>query len=322
MPPPTGTPPPQPPPDPAPRIAARRPCVIFNPTARGDKARAFRQFLDSAASETLLKPTTGPGTARRLARQAVEDGHDLIVAAGGDGTAFEVLNGMADAPEGLTRAALGVLPLGTANVLAHELRIPLHPRRAWELLRHGRLRTMDCGYAEFRDPAGAPQHAHFAIVAGAGLDARAVQLVDWSLKKRTGKLAYIAAAFRALLRYPDQIRCTLAGQPFRGRVVLAGNGRLYAGDLAVFGDGALDSGHLHVRGVPRISPFLLLGCLRAYATHRWPFEGRLPADSVTDLALDSDAPAPLQLDGEFAGWLPARLRILPRALHVLVPSAD
>lgn len=309
-----------PPPGAPPHRPANRPCIVFNPTARGDKARSFRQFLDALAGQATLKPTTGPGSARLLARQAVEEGHDLIVAAGGDGTAFEVLNGLADSPGGLQRAALGVLPLGTANVLAHELAVPADPERAWTLLQTGRIRAIDCGFAEFHDQDGHPRQAHFAIVAGAGLDARAVQLVDWSLKKRTGKLAYIAAAIQAFLHHPDRVRCTLAGQPFSGRVVLAGNGRLYAGELPVFGDGALDSGHLHVRGVQRVTPQLLLGCLRAYATRRWPLEGRLPADAVDELILDSDRPAPLQLDGEFAGWLPARLRILPGSLRVLVPG--
>ena len=94
-----------------------------------------------------------------------------------------------------------------------------------------------------------------------------------------------------------------------------------AADLAVFGDGALDSGRLHIRGVPDVTPGILLQCLRAYATGRWPLEGRLPADTVTELRIESDDPVPLQLDGEFVGWLPARLRILPGALHVLVPGA-
>lgn len=300
---------------------ARRPCVVFNPTARGDQARRLHQVLDAIAAPGVLRPTTGPGDARRLAREAVAAGHDLIFAAGGDGTVFEVLNGLAEAPGGFQRTALAVIPLGTANVLAHELKVPTQPQAAWELQHTGRLRSIDCGFAEFRDDAGKPCRAHFAIVAGAGLDARAVQLVNWSLKRRFGKLAYIAAALRALVQYRDRVRCTLAGQPFSGRVVLAGNGRLYAGELAVFGDGAIDNGRLQVRGVTRISTSLLLGCLRAYLTGRWPFDGRLPADTVPELSLESDGRVPLQLDGEFAGWLPARLRILPSTLRVLVPSA-
>jgi hypothetical protein len=96
-------------------------CVIFNPAARGNKARHFRRQLDAIGSQCALKATAAPGDARRLAAEAVDDGFDLIVAAGGDGTVNEVLNGIGDAPDGFARARLGVLPLGTVNVFAREL---------------------------------------------------------------------------------------------------------------------------------------------------------------------------------------------------------
>lgn len=294
-------------------------CVIFNPAARGEKARRFRAFLDALGPQAVLKPTTGPGAARALAREAVAQGHSLLLAAGGDGTVFEVLNGIADAPDGLARTTLGVLPLGTANILAHELRVPLQPDLAWNALRQGSLRQVDCGIAQFVDPHGQPCSARFAVVAGAGLDARAVQLVDLRLKRSIGKAAYALAALKALRSFPDQVRCTLAGKPFQGRAVLAGNGRLYAGDIPIFGDGRLDSGRLHVRGVVRVSPALLARCLLAYLTRQWPMEGRLPADTVEELRLESDRPVPLQLDGEFVGWLPATVRVAPAALRLLVP---
>lgn len=303
-----------------PSAGSRRVCVIFNPTARGEQARRCREFLQRAAGDAELVPTTGPGAARALARDAVLSGFERIIAAGGDGTVFEVMNGMADAPDGLARAALGVLPLGTANVLAHELGMPGEPRTAWRVLQHAIERRVDGCHAEFRDDDGAWRQAHFAIVAGAGLDARAVQQVNWNLKRRLGKLAYVAAAVRALVAFRDRVRCSLGDDSFSGRVVLAGNGRLYAGEIAVFGDGALDSGRLHVRGVDRVTPGVLARCLHAWLTGRWTLESRGPAASVEELILEGEGRVPLQLDGEFVGWLPARLRVLPGALRVLVPT--
>lgn len=300
---------------------AMRACVIFNPTARGEKAREFARFLATIAPAADLRPTTGPGSARLLARDAADAGHDLVIAAGGDGTVFEVLNGLADSRNGFEHTALSVLPLGTANVFAHELGIPSHPAKAWEALQGGSLRRIDSGLAEFCDADGSPRFAHFVIVAGAGLDARAVQLVDWNLKRHTGKLAYITAACRALLTHPDRPRCRINGAEFAGRAVLVGNGRFYAGQLAVFPDGDLASGHLHVRGVPAVSVEMLLRCLGSYLTGRWSLEPQLPGASVPELHLTSDTPVPLQLDGEFVGWLPATLRILPAALQVLAPPA-
>ncbi len=98
--------------------------MIFNPAARGEKARRFRRQLDAIGAQCALKATAAPHDARRLAAEAINDGFDLIVAAGGDGTINEVLNGIGDAPDGFAKARLGVLPLGTVNVFARELKIP------------------------------------------------------------------------------------------------------------------------------------------------------------------------------------------------------
>ena len=92
-----------------------RACVIFNPTAKGDKARHFRQHLDEFAAKSTLMLTKCAGDARRLGTEAVKEGFDTIVAAGGDGTINEVLNGIANTPDGLDCARLGVLPLGTVK---------------------------------------------------------------------------------------------------------------------------------------------------------------------------------------------------------------
>src|SRR5690242_17817331 len=95
-------------------------CVIFNPAARGEKSARFREHLGTLSAECVLKPTYAPGAGRALAAEAVREGFELIVAAGGDGTVNEVLNGLGDEPEGFARACLGVLPLGTVNVFARE----------------------------------------------------------------------------------------------------------------------------------------------------------------------------------------------------------
>jgi len=299
-----------------------RACVIFNPAARGEKARQFARFLSTIGPAADLRPTTGPGSARFLAREAADAGHDLVIAAGGDGTVFEVLNGLADSRNGFDHTALSVLPFGTANVFAHELGIPTQPDRAWTAIQGGSLRRIDCGIAEFQDNQGATQTARFVIVAGAGLDARAVQLVDWNLKRHTGKLAYVSAACRAFLRHPDLARCQINGVEFSGRAILVGNGHLYAGDLAVFPDGDLASGHLHVRGVKAITADILIRCLGAYLTGRWSLDRHLAGASVLELKIASDTPVPLQLDGEFVGWLPATLRIQPAALQVRAPATE
>src|SRR5262245_60381897 len=86
-------------------------CVIFNPAARGEKARQFRDHLAALSTRVELRPTYAPGTGRALAAQAVRDGFESVVAAGGDGTLNEVLNGLGDVTDGFAKVRLGVLPL-------------------------------------------------------------------------------------------------------------------------------------------------------------------------------------------------------------------
>src|SRR5438477_10710155 len=99
-------------------------CVIFNPAARGEKANRFREHLGALSAQCALKPTYAAGAGRALASEAVREGFELIVAAGGDGTVNEVVNGIGDEPNGFANVRLGVLPLGTINVFAKELGMP------------------------------------------------------------------------------------------------------------------------------------------------------------------------------------------------------
>lgn len=295
-----------------------RPCMIFNPTARGEKARRHRKFFDSLATGCDLKPTTGPGTARELARRAIEEGHEIVIAAGGDGTVFEVLNGLGDARDGFQRAALAVLPVGTANVFAHELDLPIDPTLAWQAILQGRTRWIDLPEAHYQCD-GRTAHSYFCSVAGAGLDARAVQRVNWGLKKNVGKLAYILASLQALSEPGGLVECRFDGREVRGRGVVVSNGRFYAGRVPLFPDGRLDSGRLHLCVVERVTPAVLAAGLLAYVSGRWFRPNSVHNSSGTHFRLDSAQPAPLQLDGEAVGQLPATVRVAPRRLRVVVP---
>src|SRR5262245_23767299 len=152
-------------------------CVIFNPAARGEKALRFQQNLASISSACTLKPTSAPGDGRAQAAAAVREGFQTIVAAGGDGTVNEVLNGIGDEPDGFVRARLGVLPLGTVNVFAKELDLPANFQAAWKIIQQGQEMAIDLPEVEF-SVAGKIKRRFFAQMAGAGWDSRAVELVD------------------------------------------------------------------------------------------------------------------------------------------------
>lgn len=297
---------------------AVRTCVIFNPVAQGEKARRFRAGLEAIGKECALKKTAGAGDARRLATQAIAEGFELVVAAGGDGTLNEVLNGFGDAPEGFQRACLGVLPLGTVNVFARELKLPLTPDAAWTALRNGREIRVDLPHAEF-NLNGKRERRFFAQLAGAGLDARAIELVSWPLKKKIGPLAYVVAGLKALTERRPLITAASGTTSLEGELILIGNGRLYGGNYEVQPHADLQSGRLEVCVFPRAGWGTLARCGLPLL-----LRGRLPEDRVqrfaaTEFTLTCDSRASFELDGELVGNLLVKFSIEPGALRVLTP---
>lgn len=270
--------------------------VIFNPAARGEKSQRLRQFLESKRSDRVtLAPTRRPGDATRLAAAAGD--HDIVVAAGGDGTINEVVNG-------LNGAALGVLPLGTVNVFARELGIPRRLPAAWELIESGRTRAIDLPYAE-----AAGQRRWFCQLAGVGFDARAVRAASWELKKKIGPLSYVWAGLKTM-RAPGVIEFDGA----RGVALLIGNGRFYGGRYRLFPEAKLDDGLLDACFFERVSllrygPAILLGRHTRLAGVRY----------VQGKEFCCASAAPFQLDGEDAGDGPVKFSLKPRALRVIAP---
>jgi YegS/Rv2252/BmrU family lipid kinase len=292
--------------------------VIFNPAARGNKARRFRRHLGEMAQQSVFKATTAPGDARRLAATAVAEGFDLIVAAGGDGTVNEALNGIGDADNGFKRTRLGVLPLGTVNVFARELRIPLRLEEAWAVLRAGRETRIDLGRVAFQEN-GTPTHRYFVQLAGAGLDARAVELVSWKLKTHGGPLAYVVAGFRALAEAQPRITVWADGKKAVGNLVLFGNGKLYGGPFSLFPAASLKDGRLDACVFPRVSLPSLVRLVPGLLLRRRLSEKLVRRLSARTLEVTSESPTAFELDGEWAGNLPASFSVEPDKLRVVAP---
>ena len=294
-----------------------RACVIFNPAAKGQKAERFRKLLDVISQTCELKCTSAPGDARLLSTQAVSNGFNTILAAGGDGTLNEVLNGIGDVPDGFERVRLGVLPLGTINVFARELGIPLEPGAAWDTLQQERERRIDLPFIETGTPE--TRRYYFAQLAGAGLDARAIELVNWPLKKKLGPLAYVVAGLKAMTESLPAVTVTDGDKVLRGELALIGNGKLYGGTYRIFPDADFSDGQLDVCVFPRTSWLVLLRC-------GWSLllGGHLPESAVVRLraksfSVTSQADAAFEVDGELAGRLPIRVGVRPGALRVLTP---
>lgn len=283
--------------------------LIGNPNSgrAGDDGylERFAKILRSGGLSVEVLNTEHPNHATELATLA---GDRLVVAAGGDGTVNEVLNGLTDG------ATLGILPLGTANVLARELDLPLNPELACQRILEGKVSHVDYGVAT--DDNGVERR--FACMAGIGFDAQVVGTVTPRLKRILRGLAFAVTAFRVLFesRFPN-VEIADGDEVHVARFAIVANGHRYGGDYRVSGPGLLTSGEFETVLVERVS-VLLRPDVFAWIMARKPLNRTMESFTSTEVhARAPDAEVPVQLDGELWGELPMSFRIEPGALNVI-----
>ena len=293
-------------------------CVIFNPAARGTKAARFRDHLAALSAECALKPTFAPGGGRALAAEAVREGFEIVVAAGGDGTVNEVLNGIGDVPDAFARTRFAVLPLGTINVFARELRMPTDFTRAWNVIRQGRDTTIDLPEVEFT-ANDKTERRFFAQIAGAGWDSKAIDLVNWEYKKKVGGLAYVWSGLQALAKKLPQIIVSDGTRTLTGELVIIGNGQFYGGNWRLFPLADLRDGVLEISVFPKLDTERILRGTWGLLTNRLYESGAVQHLKAEKFTLSSATPVPFHVEGENVGHLPATFSVKREALKVIVP---
>ncbi len=286
-------------------------CIVLNPEARTSRKLKVAALLAKVAPKALVRLTEGHGHAEILAREAAALGFQTIVAGGGDGTVNEVLRGIAGA-----NVRLGVLPLGTMNVFARELRLPLDWESAWKMIASGQERRVDIGWAN---------NMPIAQLAGVGFDAAAIARVDSKLKRRLGPAAYLWAGLQQLFLPMPQLQITPeVGVTLRGAWVVVGTGRYYGGPFPVFPNAKNGEGLLNVMVVRDLKPKCLLSGLLAL-----PLGWHTKLDEISyfqtrslrvELATGAEGTAGLELDGELRGHAPVEFRIQQNALRVAAPK--
>ena len=295
--------------------------LIFNPTARGNKAVKFRQWLRDLPNDVTLIETTAPGSATSLTTQAIKDGFRTIVASGGDGTINEVVNGIGQTNREFDQVLLGILPLGTMNVFARELGISLSIKKAWETIQLGHTRKIDLPLAKFQTDSGLTEKFFIQMI-GVGLDGDAVGGVSIKLKRKVGALAYFASTLSALRATPPQLRAKWDGGNTTGEWMCAGNGKMYGGPFKLFPNAIVNDGKLDLCVLPKVNKrtiaHAVITMLRGQL-NRWP--GAI-YHRVSELTIEGPIGTSIQADGDYVGTLPLEIKVLPRRLNVLAPKTN
>ncbi|RRR69894.1 MAG: diacylglycerol kinase family lipid kinase [Candidatus Viridilinea halotolerans] len=290
-----------------------RTMLVFNPAA--GQAEALERDLAlavevwrSAGWQVELAPTRSAGDGTRLGRLAVDQGFDLVVAAGGDGTLNEVLNGLAG-----SRTALAPLPLGTMNVWARELHLPLQPRVAAEAILKWHPRRIDLGRAGER---------YFLLMAGIGFDAAITADVRSDEKRRLGALAYVLRGILQTLRIRGaRTRLVIDGRSLRSRVlmVVIGNTQLYGGLVKITHRAIIDDGLLDVAVFKGENGLNVIGRLIAILRRRYSDDPDIDYYRARSITISSRPRLPVQVDGDSIGMTPMTFEVAPGALWALLP---
>ena len=295
--------------------------VIHNPTAGGRRAGGLWRVLDILSASGVrveLLETAHPGHATELANAASRGAHGrtppLVVAAGGDGTIAEVASGLAanTGADGKPAARLGVIPLGTANVLARELGLPMAPKAVAAALAFGRTRALWPGIASGHQP-----DRLFVQMLGVGLDAQVVHRLPKPLKRVLGRGAYVFQTVRELLRYDyEPIRLRIDGTPAEAASVIVSKGTLYAGQYLLAPGAQPSEPGFTVALFEGHGPWAALMYGAALPLNLLPSAPGLRLVRASRVEILGRAPA--QADGDPAGCVPVSIRDALAPISVVV----
>jgi diacylglycerol kinase (ATP) len=286
--------------------------IIGNPNSgsAGDEGylEGFADTLRDGGLAVEVLNTERPNHATELAAAA---GDRLVIAAGGDGTVNEVINGLSEG------ATLGILPLGTANVLARELGLPLEPGGACARILSGSTFRMDLGVAT--DDAG--NERRFACMAGIGFDAEVVEEVGSRLKRYLRSLAFPLVALKVYFRGDrPQLYIKDGDTTHAVQYAVVANGQYYGGDFETAEDASLTSGEFEVVLVEKVGRLMRPDVLARILAKK-PLDRTMKSFPARTLRAEypagRGARVPVQIDGEVWGRLPMSFSIEPSAVEVI-----
>jgi YegS/Rv2252/BmrU family lipid kinase len=293
-----------------------RALLITNPAAARTAPLAVRTVtttLQAAGWSVEVLATGGPGDARRLAEYGVAQGVDTVAVFGGDGTTMQAAAALVG-----TDVALGVIPGGTGNLLAGNLRIPAAPARAARALAQGRTRRFDLGCME---RPGGPQY--FAVACGAGYDALVMAGTMSEHKRRWGIAAYVATTLKLMgeLRSSTHL-ITIDGTEYEAHaatVLVANCGEVIPPLVQLRSGIAPDDGLLDVIAVRADSLPEAVRAVWDLLREGARSEALVGYGRGREVRVESEPVQPVQLDGEPGGVTPFEARVVPGAISIVVP---
>jgi len=297
--------------------AIRRITIILNPAAgrgQGARCRAELEHLLRMESESLsvewgILETPAPGTGTALAARAAALGADLVVAAGGDGTYGEVVNGLVG-----TGAKLGILPLGTGNDFSRCLGLGTDLKQAVATLFQGMPRWIDLGRVQDR---------WFINIAGCGFDAVVAERINRGFRYLHGTAAYVAAVYQCLLSFrPAMMRLTLDGETREVRAMLCAiaNASSYGGGIQIAPDARIDDGWFDVCLIGEVGKWEFVRVFPRAFKGAHVGHPKVTMLRARHVVIESNPPLPVLADGDISGTTPVEFTLVPHAIEVMTIS--
>lgn len=291
--------------------AALTATLIYNPVSgedpKGKRIKAVREALEQVGIPYQFQETLKARDGTRIAKEAVASGSNFILAAGGDGTANEVVNALVG-----TEAKLALIPLGTGNLAAHEFGIPQDPVEAVKLIPKCRVERIDVGKANDR---------YFLMMASLGLDAKALRdAPKWMYRFLHWWAFYATGLFSLFTSRVSPVSVKVEGEEmtFNTRLLVISNIKGYGlPGCQFFSDASVTDGFLNLGTFKSQGFFSYLTGFRKLGAKKPLAEALLDYCLVKSVHITTDTPIPVQLDGDFYGYTPLEISVVPKSLSIL-----
>jgi diacylglycerol kinase (ATP) len=287
--------------------------LICNPVAKKASERKIERashFLKSKGYKVEILFTEQKGHAESLARESIKESPFLIIAAGGDGTFNEVVNGIAG-----TEIPMAILPIGTTNVLAKELGVPENVEGAMEVAVSCIPKTVSLGKIDITRNSSLISR-YFLLMAGIGFDGEAVFRINETLKKMSGKGAYILSGFKTLSVFsPRELILDMDGRIYTGYSAIIGKAAKYGGNLKITPDARLTDPFFYVcllKGKGRLDILRYVSGIIIGRHLRFKDVEYVKAKNI-----DVKGEAHIQIDGEYFGRSPAKIEVVPDVVRMI-----